>query len=606
MTENILLPIILLPAFLGALLFLLPLRASRVAFFLSALFNAILTFSIFGQQVSYAVPWAGFGLDFSLRLYQFSGFILAACAFFGLSIAVYSLKFMSDKQNQKQFYACLLLSLSFVNGAVLADNLALLLFFWEALLVTMFFMINIGSDRAYPTAKKAFIIVGFSDICLMAGVILSGILGGTLNISGMHLSCGGLSSAAFILLIVGALAKAGSMPFHTWIPNAAVDSPLPFMAFFPAAIEKVLGIYLLSRICLDIFKLEASSAMSTLLMAIGALTIILAVMMALIQKDYKRLLSYHAISQVGYMVLGIGTCLPVGIVGGIFHMINNALYKSCLFLTAGSVEKQAGTTELSVLGGLWRKMPVTFICFTVAALSISGVFPFNGFFSKELIYDAVLERGVIFYIAAVLGSFFTAVSFLKLGHAVFIGRSRRDYPQLKEASYFMLLPMIMVALICILFGVFNYLPLRHLIQPIIADRLMGHDYSGMPHNIVIVAISLIALLGAFMHHIFAVRIMGSALKAADDIYHAPIIRRVYDWAERGFFDPYIIGMKLVGKLSVFLMSLDRLIDWFLADFCVSFSNKVSLFIRQLHSGYYVIYIIWSLIGAVFVAVLAIR
>ncbi len=606
MTQTILLPIILLPAVLGGLLFLLPLRASRIAFLLSSLVNAILAFSLFGKQADYIVPWAGFGLDFSLRLYQFSGFILAACAFFGLLIAVYSFKFMSDRHNQKQFYACLLLSLSFVNGAVLADNLALLLFFWEALLITMFVMINAGSDHAYHTAKKAFIIVGFSDICLMAGVILAGILGGTLNIAGMHLSCSGLSNLAFILLIIGALAKAGSMPFHTWIPNAAVDSPLPFMAFFPAAIEKLLGIYFLSRICLDIFKLEASSAMSTLLMAVGAFTIILAVMMALIQKDYKRLLSYHAISQVGYMVLGIGTCLPVGIVGGIFHMINHALYKSCLFLTAGSVEKQTGTTELSVLGGLWRKMPVTFICFTVAALSISGVFPFNGFFSKELIYDAALERGLVFYIAAILGSFFTAISFLKLGHAVFIGRSRKDYPQLKEAPYLMLLPMIAIALICIIFGVFNYLPLRNLIQPIIADRLMGHDYSGMPHNIIIIAITLIALLGAFMHHIFAVRIMGSPLKAADDIYHAPVIRRVYNWAERGFFDPYIIGMKLIDKLSMFLMSLDRLIDWFLGDFCVSLSNRTSLLIRQLHSGYYVIYIIWSLIGAAFVVVFAIR
>jgi NADH-quinone oxidoreductase subunit L len=142
-------------------------------------------------------------------------------------------------------------------------------------------------------------------------------------------------------------------------------------------------------------------------------------MMALIQKDYKRLLSYHAISQVGYMILGIGTAVPVGIVGGLFHMINNALYKSCLFLTGGSVEKQTGTTDLEKLGGIGSKMPITFACFIITALSISGVPPFNGFFSKELVYDGALERGFIFYLAAVVGSFFTAASFLKLGHAAF-------------------------------------------------------------------------------------------------------------------------------------------------------------------------------------------
>ena len=140
------------------------------------------------------------------------------------------------------------------------------------------------------------------------------------------------------------------MPFHSWIPDAAIDADLPFMALFPAALEKLLGIYFLARISLEMFKLTPTSWISTLMMIIGSITIIFAVMMALIQKDYKRLLSYHAISQVGYMILGIGTAVPIGIVGGLFHMINHAMYKSGLFLTAGSIEKQTGTTDLKKLG----------------------------------------------------------------------------------------------------------------------------------------------------------------------------------------------------------------------------------------------------------------
>ena len=126
------------------------------------------------------------------------------------------------------------------------------------------------------------------------------------------LSTAGLGGLALVLLMIGAISKAGAMPFHSWIPDAAVDAPLPFMAILPASLEKLLGIYFLARISLDLFELTPDSWVSTLLMIVGAVTILLAVMMALVQKDYKRLLSYHAISQVGYMILGIGTALPIG------------------------------------------------------------------------------------------------------------------------------------------------------------------------------------------------------------------------------------------------------------------------------------------------------
>ena len=273
------------------------------------------------------------------------------------------------------------------------------------------------------------------------------------------------------------------MPFHSWIPDAAIDAPLPFMAILPASIEKLLGIYFLARISLDLFTLRPGSWVSTTLMVVGRVTIILAVLMALVQKNYKRLLSYHAISQVGYMILGIGTALPIGIIGGLFHMINHAMYKSCLFLTGGAVEKQAGTTDLEKLGGLARGMPVTVICFIVAAASISGVPPFNGFFSKEMVYHAALESGWVFYAVALLGSFFTAASFLKLGHAAFFGKRAIDAPAVKEAPLPMLIPMIVLAGLCILFGVGNSIPLGGLIQPAVGTAVTGWpELRGVPRE----------------------------------------------------------------------------------------------------------------------------
>ena len=407
MHQTIILPIII-PLFAGIALLMMPKEARllrNMAAFAGAGLNLLACVYLFGKNISYSVPWAGFGMDFALRVYQFSSFIIAAASIFAFLVVFYSLRSMDDHPRAKQFFAYFFISLSFVNGAILSNNLILLLFFWEGLLVSMFGLIAIGGKRAHKTAIKAFIILGISDLCMMAGIALIWYLAKTATISDIHLEMTRLGTLAFILMIIGAISKAGSMPFHTWIPDAADDAPLPFMAYMPGSIEKLLGIYLLTRICLDIFRLSPHSALSTVLMITGACTIIFAVMMALVQKDYKRLLSYHAISQVGYMVLGIGTALPVGIVGGLFHMLNNAIYKGCLFLTAGAVEKQAGTTDLARLGGLWKKMPVTFACFFITALSISGVPPFNGFFSKELVYDAALERGFIFYLPQRQGHF---------------------------------------------------------------------------------------------------------------------------------------------------------------------------------------------------------
>ncbi|MGA2324528.1 MAG: NADH-quinone oxidoreductase subunit L [Sedimentisphaerales bacterium] len=563
-----------------------------------------LTITLFGENISLSVPWAGFGIDFALRLYHFSAFILVAASAFSFLFILYSCSFMRDKPRLNQFYSYLLITLAMTNGAVLADNLVLMLFFWEGLLLTLFGLIAIGRPGAYKTAIKAFVIVGISDLCLMMGIGLAGHLAGTMTISKISLPVDFLGSLAFVFMMIGAISKAGSVPFHTWIPDAAVDAPLPFMAFLPASLEKLLGIYLLARISLDMFKLTAGSWISILLMTIGAITILLAVMMALVQKDYKRLLSYHAVSQVGYMILGIGTCLPIGIIGGLFHMINHALYKSCLFLTGGAVEKQTGTTDLAKLGGIGIKMPVTFVCFVIAAASISGVPPFNGFFSKELVYDAALERGTIFYLAAILGTFFTAASFLKLGHAAFLGKRSEQNENVREASLPMLVPMIFIASVCVVFGVWNYLPLNNLIKPILGEeRLAGHEFGP---NTMLITVTVIVLIGALLHHLFAAKVNGSGYKASDHIRHAPFLEGVYTKAEKRWFDPYDVGMKIVRGVSRFGWWIDRGIDWLYEDFAVRVATGLSSVIKLVHTGSYSMYVVWSLIGALFAVIMLMK
>ncbi len=565
---------------------------------------------LFGKESSLILPWGAFGFEFSLRLYHFSGFILLAAAGFGFLISLYSAAFMEGRRCLNQYYAYFLLTLGMVNGAVLADNLVVMLFFWESLLLTLFGMIIIGQPQAFKTAVKAFIISGIADLCMMIGIGMTIYIAGTMTISQIHLPVDAYGSVAFIFMMIGAIAKAGAMPFHSWIPDAAVDAPLPFMALVPAALEKLLGIYFLTRIAMDLFALTPHAWLSPLLMIIGCITILLAVMMALIQRDFKRLLSFHAISQVGYMILGIGTAMPVGIVGGLFHMINHAMYKSCLFLSGGAVEKQAGTTNLAKLGGLRAHMPVTFICFVVAAASISGVPPFNGFFSKELVYDGALEAGHTwhvgwaFYAAALLGSFLTAASFLKLGHAAFFGKPVAECAKVREAPAAMLIPMMTLAALCVIFGVWNALPLKNLILPILGEaRTAGHVFTGWPTSITLVLLTGLVLVGAILNHYWGVKRAGSGLGAADHIHYAPILKPLYAKAERRVFDPYEIGLKAANIIARIAWGIDRVIDYIYDTIAVKITLACTHLISKAHTGSLLTYLAWSLVGLIVIIVL---
>jgi len=607
---HILLIAIGLPIAAGIIILSLPKKTKGLREVLSVLgmaVNLALISTFFGKNISLTLPWAGGGIDLSFRLYSFNFFILISAAVLGFLITLYSASSMYGKGYSRLFLAYILLSFGLVNGVLLSDNLIAMLFFWEGLLLTLFAMIAIGNKNAFRTATKAFIIVGVCDLVMMVGIALAGHISGTLTMSKMAVPMAGLGGLAFLFMMIGAISKAGSMPFHSWIPDAAIDAPLPFMALLPGALEKLMGIYFLTRISLDIFKPEMHSWASVLMMTVGAITILAAVLMALVQKNYKKLLSYHAISQVGYMVLGIGTMTPVGIVGGLFHMINNAMYKSCLFLTGGAVEKEAGTADLDKLGGLGIKMPVTFACFIITALSISGVPPFNGFFSKELVYDGALERGRIFYIAAVLGSFFTAASFLKLGHAAFLGKLDSRNSKVKEASWYMLIPMILIAAGCVVFGIYNSLPIDGMIRPALGNAIhSSHSFAGFPKNMALVAGTIVVLIAALLNHLYGVKKTGKGLGAVDHIHYAPGLSWIYKKAELRYFDPYDIGRIFVKAAVFILSSLDKITDFFYNNVVVWAADTLGLLTRKIHNGSHKMYIMWSLVGTIIVIAFLIR
>ncbi len=468
---------IIVPAIAGIIPIFIPRKGKMVAGIISLAAVAwvfVRALSLFGLwELAYNVRLftiAGiYPIDFSLRLYHFSAFILLFIMFFGLLIILYSLGFLRGKDTSSTYYTFILWTLSASAGAVLTDNLLVLLVFWEILTLLLYFLVNMGGEGHEKAAAKCFTILGFSDAAMLLGVLLIWLNYGTLSMSQLSIATGDtMGVIAFVALFIGAIAKAGAMPLHSWVPAIAVPTHPPVMAFLPAALDKLLGIYLLARLVLDIFIIQTGSALSLMMMTVGAATIIFAVMMALVQHNLKKLLSFHAVSQVGYMILGVGSGIPIAIIGGLFHMLNNAIYKGGLFLAAGAVEKRVGTTELDKLGGLAGLMPITFVTTLIAALSISGVPPFNGFVSKWLVYQGMLEGNyMIFLVAAIFGSALTLASFVKVIHSLFLGRKPDGLKDIKEVDFSMQFPMILLALLCILFGVMARLPLERFILPIV-------------------------------------------------------------------------------------------------------------------------------------------
>lgn len=470
MGANLILYLIIVPLMMGgACLFL---RDDLKSFIkgLTVLVTTVVVVSLFSLFLAKPVFWP----DRESALFlvdNLSGFIGLGVAFFAFILAIYSCAYV--EKNVSKFFSYFLITLGASFGVAFSNNLIVLVVFWGILALTLYMMINLAqTNSSTAAAKKALLMVGGTDSLMILGVCLVWFLSGTVLMDKIHLSIGnGLTFAAYISILCAILAKVGAVPFHGWFPDAAESAPTPVTAYLPASLDKLLGIYLLARMSLNLFV--QNSVTGFILLFIGALTIVIAASLAIFQKDLKRLLGYCAVSQVGYMLIGIGTGNPIGIVGGLFHMINHAIYKSCFFLTSGVVEKKTGTTDLNNLGGLSKYLPVTFACFLVAALSVSGVPPFNGFVSKWMVYQGIIQYGkhgssfwVVCLVAAMFGSAFTMASIMKIIHAVFLGRPAKDYGAMKEAGLLMMLPSLVLSIICLIFGIFAFsIPLSKLVIP---------------------------------------------------------------------------------------------------------------------------------------------
>jgi len=462
MPDNILLYPILIPFCAGIVSLIIP-RLKRLKQLMAValtLYLLVLSYRLFNltgiAEELLSFDFLNYRADFMLQLNQISGFMLLFTYLFGFLISIYLFNSRSEVDTgDNQFMAYFFWTLAGASGVFLSTNLLSLLIFWEMVTAVFFLYLNSNKTKAASeAARKTYVILGFADAFFLFGIGYIWVTLGTLDIGliNIYTASGILPKIAFFSFVVAALAKAGAIPFHTWIPAISEETPISVMAFIPGSMDKLLGIYLLAMTMLKFFNVEP--VLSFVVMLMGALTIIIGVLMALVQHNLKKLLSYHAVSQVGYMVLGIASGNPIGILGGLFHMLNNAVYKGGLFLCAGAIEKETGTTELEDLGGLYRKMPLLMVSNLILALAISGVPPLSGFASKWMVYQGVLSANQpVFLILAIFGSALTLASFLKVLYSVYFGGASEVYDRVRKPSLLMTAPISVLASLCLFFGI---------------------------------------------------------------------------------------------------------------------------------------------------------
>jgi len=611
--------IVFLPLIAGFVLLFLPNRVkqlSRALTLIISVITFILAVRIFTLgRLDYAVYILQIGslkLDLLLSARPLGAFILMFAMGFGVLITLYSLKrdTLHTSRDTNIYYSAILLTIGGSAGILLSNHLLFLLMFWEIVTASLYLLITTGGKNSNFAATKSFAMIGASDGAFLLGVLLVWAMSGTLVISDISLATtSAVPIIGFLLLMTAAITKAGALPLHTWLPTAGAYAPASVMALLPAAIDKLLGIYLLVITVREIFILEPG-VLSVILAIIGAATIIIAVMIAMVQHNLKKLLSYHAISQVGYMVLGIATGTPVGIAGGVFHMLNHAIYKCCLFLCGGAVEQATGTPELDKLGGLGKKMPITFITCLIAALSISGIPPFNGFVSKWMVYQGVIQMGTvqtggaaalwpIWLIAAMFGSALTLASFVKLIHSAFLSRLPDGLKNVKEVSPLQTLPMIVLALLCVFFGVFYHVPLKLFIYPALniepGTAIFGTWDSTLATVLIIVGIViglLILLVGSLARKARAVPTWTCGEAQTNEQMIIPGthfyktvssmggLKQLYNSQEKGHFDLYDQGARIGLALTGFL--------------------------RWLHSGLLPMYLTWVIVGLLVILLMICR
>ena len=412
------------------------------------------------------VSWFHIGIvqiDMGVLVDPLTAMMLMVVTTVSLLVQIYSCGYMKGDPGYGRFFAFLSLFAGSMLGLVIAVNFLQLYFFWELVGLCSYLLIGFYYHKvsAREAAKKAFMTTRVGDFGLLLGILLLQLTFGTLDFQALQsavpayvVQCGtGFLTVIALLLFVGPIGKSGQFPLHVWLPDA-MEGPTPVSALIHAATMVVAGVYLVGR---AMFLFAEVPVVMNFIAWIGGFTAIFAASIAITQRQIKRILAYSTVSQLGYMMLALGAG---SLTSSFFHLMTHAFFKAMLFLSAGAVmHAMAEEADIFKMGGLRKKMPVTFAAMTIGVLAIAGIPPFAGFFSKDEILAAAAAVSTPLYVLAVVTAFMTAFYMARLLFVTFMGEpaSREAYDHAHEVGWFMRLPLLVLAVLSVFSGMWGHI-----------------------------------------------------------------------------------------------------------------------------------------------------
>ena len=453
-----------------------------------------IVFNVGGWELFDKIPIAIYLVVDGLSIY-----LLLIINIIGFLSAFYSISYINKFTGENNYYTLFCLMVAGMNGVVISGDLFNIYVFLEMAAIASYALVAFGIEKEELEASfKYQVLGGISSLFILLGIGFLYWSTSTLNIADVsRIILAGKKNElvifAQVILLSGFGLKAAMIPFHAWLPDAHSSAPSPISSMLSGVLIKAIGAYVILRLFFNMFAI--SYEMSLVITIIGTLSLVIGVLLAIGQWDIKRLLAYHSISQMGYVILGVGIGMLVlarngdrsvavlSISGGLFHLFNHAVFKGLLFLNAGAVEYETGTRDMKKLGGLSGEMPVTTSTSLSASMAISGIPPFNGFFSKLIIIIAAIQaQYYVFSILAVFVSIITLASFLKVQRYTFFNKSAESWTKrgisVKEVPFSMCFSMIFLAVLCIALSVLILPSVRDLIlTPAVEALVNAGNYS---------------------------------------------------------------------------------------------------------------------------------
>ena len=465
--------------------------------------------------------------------------LLLLVSFLATLILLYANGYMHGEKGLLRFFAEMQLFIFSMLGVVIADNLLQAFIFWEIMGLCSYLLIGFwfAKPSAAAAAKKAFLTTRVGDVFMLLGILILYTQTGSLHYHEMFAMAAHMSpfwlTLATLGIFGGVIGKSAQFPLHVWLPDA-MEGPTPVSALIHAATMVKAGIYLVARL-LPLFELALFT--QHFMITIGLITALGTALMALTATDFKRILAFSTLSQLGFMVVALGT---LNIAGAILHLINHAFFKALLFLGAGAVIHVAGTNNIWEMGGVWKKDKVTAITMLVATVSIAGIPPLSGFWSKDEILLGAAHANPLYCAVLLMASFLTAFYMFRLYYVVFAGKPRAEKHG-HAAPQNMLIPLMILSFFAAFSGFFG-----KSIAYFITGEHMGHgDSTVMILSILIASCGvLLSTCVYYWQFISAGKIAASCRGICNLLVHRYYIDAAYEW----FCNQIVVGLAKVADL----------------------------------------------------------